>query len=105
MRILFFAPEILLSEPLGLMQLSAICKKDNHQTKLIILKKQSITKTIAEYHPDIVAYSAMTPDISLFIEADNLVRRWLRDNHQPIIRIMGGPHPTYFPEVLDQCQL
>lgn len=105
MKILFAIPEILLSDPLGLMQLSAICKKNNHQTKLVVFKKQSIIRSIAEYNPDIIAYSAMTPDISLFIKADNLVKRWLKDNNRSIIRIMGGPHPTYFPEVLNQIEL
>lgn len=105
MKILFVAPEILLSEPIGLMQLSAICKKNGHQTKLVLLKKQSIIKTLAEYNPQIIAYSAMTPDIDLFIEADNLIRSWLRNNNKSVVRIMGGPHPTYFPEILEQNQL
>ena len=105
MKILFVTPEILLSEPIGLMQLSAICKKNNHKTRLVVLKKQSIIDAIAEFSPDIIAYSVMTPDISLFIEADRLVKKWFEDRNKSVVRIMGGPHPTYFPEILNQQKL
>ena len=105
MKILFVIADIFLSEPIGLMQLSAICKKNNHSTKLITLKRHSILKTIAEFQPDIIGYSTMSPDVNSFIESDLLARTWIKNNNKHIIRIMGGPHPTYFPDILLKCDL
>lgn len=105
MKILFVIPELLLSEPLGLMRLSADCKKNGHQTRLAVLKKRSIIKEIEEYRPDLVGYSAMTPGAYLFKEADELVKKWQQKTGHKVIRIMGGPHPTYYPEVLRELNL
>lgn len=105
MKILFVVSDIFLSEPIGLMQLSAICKKNNHFTKLVTLKRHSILKSIIEFRPDIIGYSTMSPDVNAFIEADLLAKGWMKNNKKNIYRIMGGPHPTYFPEILMKCGL
>lgn len=105
MKILFIVPEILLATPLGVMQLSAICKENQFKTRLMVLKKESIIKVIEEYQPDIIAYSTMTPDAYLFKEADNLVKKWQEKTGKRVVRIMGGPHPTYFPDVFKELDL
>jgi len=105
MKILFVTADILLSEPLGIMQLSAICKQKGYETKLISLKKIRILKVLETYKPDIVAYSTMTPDEDLFIKADRSVKKYIKIKNKHIIRIMGGPHATYFPEILNKCVL
>jgi anaerobic magnesium-protoporphyrin IX monomethyl ester cyclase len=53
----------------------------------------------------VVAYSAMTPDEHLFVKADAIVRRWAIGIGRRVLRIMGGAHPTYFPEVLSKMNL
>ncbi len=105
MKILFVVSELILSEPIGVMQLSAICKRHGHSTKLISLKQHSLYKVLYNYMPDVIAYSAMTPDAYLFAKADSYVREWMRKNKKHLIRIMGGPHPTYFPKILSECDL
>ncbi|MFA5070503.1 MAG: radical SAM protein [Patescibacteria group bacterium] len=105
MKILFVIPELLLSEPLGLMRLSADCKKYGHQTKLAVLKKDSIIQKIEEFQPVLIGYSTMTPDAPLFKEADELVQKWRRRTGRKVYRIMGGPHPTFYPEVLSELNL
>lgn len=105
MKILFVVPDIYLSEPLGAMQLSAVCKKNGHSTKLITLKRHSILRAVSEYNPDIIAYSVMTPDADLFLKANSMLDTQLWNKKKPLIRIMGGPHATYFPEILRQCPL
>jgi anaerobic magnesium-protoporphyrin IX monomethyl ester cyclase len=105
MRILFVVEKILLSEPLGLMQLSSICRQQGHQTKLLSLIKTPVLKAIDEYNPDIIAYSAMTPSVGLFIRTDDLVKEYIKRSNKTVTRIMGGPHPTYFPNILAECEL
>jgi radical SAM superfamily enzyme YgiQ (UPF0313 family) len=105
MKLLFIVSELILSEPIGVMQLSAICKKHNHSTKLISLKQHNLYAALKEYSPDVIAYSVMTPDANLFVETDKLVKDWMKSHNKSLVRLMGGPHPTYFPEILDKCGL
>jgi len=105
MKILFVVEKIVLSEPLGVMQLSSICRQQNHHTRLVSLSKTPILRAIDEYNPDIIAYSTMTSSADLFIKADRLVKEYLKRSNKSVARIMGGPHPTYFPNILNECDL
>ena len=105
MKILFVIPELLLSEPIGLMRLSADCKQHGHQTKLVILKKSSLVQELETFRPDLIGYSVMTPDVGLFKEADEQVKAWQKRTNTKLVRIMGGPHPTYYPKVLEEFGL
>jgi len=105
MKILFIVSDIFLGEPMGVLQLSACLKRCNHETKLLALKKHSLREMLKNYDPDVIAYSVMSPESELFKKADVLVKGWVKEHNKKILRIMGGPHPTYFPEVLDQMRL
>ena len=105
MRVLFLVPRFFLAEPSGVLQLSAILKGDGHETKLLALKKHSLKKALDQYDPQIIAYSAMSTDATMFRKADSVIRTWADENTKRILRIMGGPHPTYFPEVLEEMKL
>ncbi len=105
MKVLFVVSELYFSEPLGVMQLSAVCKRAGYATKLCSLKDHSLRAALDGFVPDVVGYSTMTSDEKLFARADGIVRDWgRRRGHMPL-RIMGGPHPTYFPEVLGRLEL
>ena len=105
MRVLFVIADLYFSEPLGAMVLSGVCRNAGHRTKLAILEKQDIANLLGDFSPDVIAYSAMTPDEHLFIKADATVRRWALHNNRRVLRIMGGAHPTYFPDVLRKMNL
>ena len=105
MRILFVIADLYFSEPLGAMILSGVCKKAGHQTRLAILQQRPISELLTEFQPDVIAYSAMTPDEHLFVNADAIVRQWAQSCGRRVLRIMGGAHPTYFPEVLKKLRL
>lgn len=105
MRVLFVVADLFFSEPLGVMILSGVCRNVGHQTKLGILQTQDIAGILEEFAPDVVAYSAMTPDEHLFVKADATVRDWATKNSRRVLRVMGGPHPTYFPEILRKMNL
>jgi anaerobic magnesium-protoporphyrin IX monomethyl ester cyclase len=105
MRILFIIADIFLGEPLGVLQLSAILKAAGHETRLITLRRHSLPETLKVYQPDVVAYSAMSPESAYFEKADQFVRQWISISGLRVIRIMGGPHPTFFPEVVQEMSL
>lgn len=105
MRVLFVVADLYFSEPLGAMILSGVCRKAGHQTRLAVLQRGDIGIHLDAFKPDLVAYSAMTPDEHLFIEADATVRAWAQRHKRKVCRVMGGPHPTFFPQVLQKMQL
>ncbi len=72
---------------------------------LVSLKDHSLVNALNAFDPDVVAYSTMTPDERLFRKADGIVRSWMKKTGKEVPRIMGGPHPTYFNEVLQKMDL
>ena len=105
MKILFVISKIFFSEPLGVMQLSAICKKNGHTTRLVSLLDHSLIDVLNEYKPTLICYNTMSPDEELFAKADKIIKKWIESQDAVIFRVMGGAHPTYFPEVVDQLKL
>ncbi|MBF0415489.1 MAG: B12-binding domain-containing radical SAM protein [Magnetococcales bacterium] len=105
MRVLFVVADLFFSEPLGVMLLSAMVRKQGHQTRLVSLKRHRLAPVLQAFNPDVVAYSTMTPEEHLFIFADDVVRRHQVVSGKKIFRIMGGPHATFFQEVLIKMEL
>ncbi|MGE5505889.1 MAG: B12-binding domain-containing radical SAM protein [Actinomycetota bacterium] len=105
MKILFVTSHLFFSEPLGVMLLSAIAKKKGHQTRLCVLTRQPMEEALREFEPDLVGYSTITANEHIFVEGDNQVKEYMHATGRKVWRIMGGPHATYFPEVLDKMGL
>ena len=105
MKILFVINEIALSECVGAMTLIAICQTQGIKVGLVVLQRQKIESMLPKFAPDVVCYSAMTADIPNFRRADAVVKEWIAARNKPVLRIMGGAHPTFFPEVLPEMAL
>jgi radical SAM superfamily enzyme YgiQ (UPF0313 family) len=103
MRILLCVADVFLGEPNGVLQLSAILKRNGHEVKLLALRRQSLARLLTQWNPDIIAYSAMSPDIQLFLLADAQVCTWAQGRR--VLRVMGGAHATYFPQILTDLGL
>lgn len=97
MRILFVINNLGLMDPAGIAYLSAIAGEFGHERYLCILHNQDITKRIQEVKPDVIAYSLNS------CEADEVfeVHRQLV-KPTGIFSIMGGPHPTFYPESFEK---
>lgn len=105
MRVLFVISDIFLGEPIGVLQLSAIVKAEGHQSRLLPLRQQALAAALDREEPDLVAYSTMSPETALFAAADEVVRAWGGRRGRRPLRVMGGPHPTFFPEILEELDL
>lgn len=105
MRILFVIAGIYFQEPIGIMQLSAICKKKGHTTRLVVLDIHPLRHILHGFAPDMVCYSTMSADEPLFLRADQIVKEYQSETNTRVVRIMGGPHPTFFPSVLEKMDL
>ncbi|MBU0953710.1 MAG: B12-binding domain-containing radical SAM protein [Nanoarchaeota archaeon] len=96
MKVLFVLKDLKMCERLGIMYLSAVAKQAGHQTDLIATDLEDIHKKMKEYQPDILAYSLHTGEHPQIITFNNNLKK--RYN---FLSIFGGPHPTFFPEMID----
>jgi DNA repair photolyase len=92
MRILFIALREENVDPLSIELLSALARREGHETFLNILEHGNLEREIHTVKPDVVAYSAKTGEHNLLLQANEWIRSQLRDK---IIAIMGGPHATF----------
>ena len=100
MKVLFVVADIYFSEPLGIMILSAVCKEAGHNTRLAVVAHENLIEILDDFKPDLIAYSTMTSDENSFAHANDIIQAWSKEKGHPVKRIMGGPHPTYFPNVI-----
>jgi radical SAM superfamily enzyme YgiQ (UPF0313 family) len=83
---------------LGILQLCANLKANDHSCEIFLEERGWLTRVI-DFAPDITAYSCTTGQhrhaLQTIADLDKKAGR-----HIPTI--MGGPHPTFFPEVIRQ---
>ena len=84
-------------EPLGLLYISAILKKNNHQTKIAVIGQDDLAKVVKDFKPDVVAGSVMTGGQTEFLKIINELKQ---DNN--FLTLMGGTHPTFHPQAIEE---
>lgn len=99
LKVLFVLKEVGLTEPLGVMYLSSALKESGHKTFAIQFEKErNPFKKIAILKPDIVAYSITTGFHRYYLA----LNKEIKQRFPNIITLFGGPHPTFFPEIIDE---
>ncbi|MBI4860063.1 MAG: B12-binding domain-containing radical SAM protein [Candidatus Riflebacteria bacterium] len=101
MKILFVIKHVEYIDPMGVMLLSALARRKGHRTHLHALSDGDVGDAVRRVAPDVVAYSAMTGEHKYYLAANEVVKRHGRS----IFTIMGGPHPTFHPDVIDGSDL
>lgn len=84
-------------EYIGTMYLSAALKMHHHQTEVFIGNGKKIIQEIVRYKPDLLAFSCTTEMETWCIKIASKVKEQI-----PVKVILGGPHPTFFPEVIKE---
>ena len=82
-------------EPLGIMYLSSAIRKMGHETDLAITT-EDLERKVESFNPDFVGYSIMTGDQDFYSK----INKDLKSKFN-FFSIAGGPHPTFFPEFLE----
>ncbi len=83
-------------EPLGIMYIVSAIKQKGHKADLV-LTSENLEEKIQNYSPDFVLYSIMTGDQDFYSN----INKKLEQNND-FFSIAGGPHPTFFPEMLEK---
>jgi len=85
-------------EYMGPMYLSAMLKAHGHQCRLYILSEhKDYLEKMNEYDPDLIAFSTMTGPHKWVLKTAAKIKE---EVEKPII--LGGPHPTFFPEIIQE---
>ena len=94
MNVLFVTKEFDV-EPLGIMYLSSVLKEAGHQVDIAIAK--DVFTEMERFKPHIVGFSVMTGSQDIFIKLSREIKKKFNT-----LTLMGGPHPTFFPEVIEE---
>jgi len=86
-------------ECLGTISLIAKAKQMGFNASIAIGKDTELLKEVRSLRPRFVGFSCVTGVQNWALEMCRLIKMNVDQN---IITVMGGPHPTYFPEVLQQ---
>jgi radical SAM superfamily enzyme YgiQ (UPF0313 family) len=85
-----------IQESIGIANISAVLKANGHQTDLLLVSHaRHLVDDIRACDPDLVAFSALT---GVHRSIEDLAR--LVKDHFDVPVIVGGPHPTYSPDML-----
>ncbi|MFQ5735247.1 MAG: B12-binding domain-containing radical SAM protein [Thermodesulfobacteriota bacterium] len=98
LKILFVIKDVEYIDPMGIMLLSALAKEKGHVTSAAVLAERNLSTRIRAFKPDVVAFSAKTGEHKYYIAANDTVK----SIDEKIFTIMGGPHPTFFPDIIEK---
>jgi radical SAM superfamily enzyme YgiQ (UPF0313 family) len=98
MKILFLSFDYL-TQPLGIASLSAVLLKAGHSCEVAALADTARQdELLRDFRPDILCLSLITGQHALFIERT----RQIKKAYPQLLVLAGGPHPTFYPECIDE---
>jgi len=101
MRILFVCKDINLSQPMGILSLSAVLRAHGHHTGLALAERRGFLARVRDFQPDVLAYSVTTGFHGYYLDLNRRLRAYLAGNGKPALTLIGGPHATFFPEMVE----
>jgi radical SAM superfamily enzyme YgiQ (UPF0313 family) len=96
MRILFVEKQIDY-EPLGLLYLSSVLRRAGHDVRLAVASDQDPVAIAQEWQPAVVGYSVYTGSQGYYRDLNLRIKE-----ATDVVSVFGGPHPTYFPEYVEE---
>jgi len=88
-----------LTQPLGIASLSAALAQAGHSTEVAALRDiPRQQKLLQDFKPDILCLSLITGQHPLFLER----ARRIKAEHPHLLVLAGGPHPTFYPECIEE---
>jgi anaerobic magnesium-protoporphyrin IX monomethyl ester cyclase len=96
-RVLFVIQQIDY-EPQGIMHLSSALKAAGHQVELAVAAHHDPVAIAHDWQPDVAAYSVITGSQRYYLD----LNRQLKAELSTVFSVFGGPHPTFFPEMVEE---
>jgi anaerobic magnesium-protoporphyrin IX monomethyl ester cyclase len=97
MHISFIFDNIILShQPLGASYISSVLKEAGHEVSVININHDNYLDQIRNFSPDIIAYTLATSHAPSFLDINQQIK-----NEYKCISLFGGPHPIFFPQMIE----
>jgi anaerobic magnesium-protoporphyrin IX monomethyl ester cyclase len=97
LHLLFIVKEID-NEPHGILQISSLAKQAGHQVSLVVATEKDPLAAAQRLRPDVLGYTVYTGTHHWYLETNRRLRAALPG----VLSIFGGPHPTFFPELIEE---
>jgi anaerobic magnesium-protoporphyrin IX monomethyl ester cyclase len=97
MHILFVVKEID-NEPHGILLISSLLKQGGHEVSLVVATEEDPVEAALRLQPDVLGYTVYTGPHTWYLELNEHIRSQLPG----VFSVFGGPHPTFFPEMIDR---
>jgi anaerobic magnesium-protoporphyrin IX monomethyl ester cyclase len=96
-RVLFVAQQTDY-EPQGIMYLSSALKTAGHEVDLAVATHQDPVEMARQFEPHVAAYSVITGSQRYYLDVNRRIKREV----DGVFSVFGGPHPTFFPEMVEE---
>lgn len=97
LHVLFVVKEID-NEPLGILIISSVLKQAGHRVSLVVATEEDPLAAAVRLQPDVLGYTVYTGSHRWYLD----LNRRLRAQLPGVLAIFGGPHPTFFPEMVQE---
>src|SRR4051812_46472737 len=95
-KVLFVVKEIEGSEPLGALYVAGCLQRAGHECRFVGTRGNDVADEVARFSPRVIAYGTTTGLHRYYLG----LNAHLKTRFPDVISLMGGPHPTYFPDVI-----
>lgn len=93
-----FIHRMVYQDPLSIMYLAAALTEAGHEAHFVdVALDPDWEDHVVALRPDVVGYSIITGSQKGYLELNRKLKRRLR-----FLSLWGGPHPTFFPEFIDE---
>ena len=80
-----------------MLYLSSVLRQAGHQVRLAIASDQDVVAVARDWGPDVLGYSVYTGSQLYYRDLNQRIRAAV-----DAVSVFGGPHPTYFPEFVQE---
>jgi len=97
LHLLFIVKEVD-NEPKGILLISSMLKQAGHRVSLVVSTEEDPVEAAVRLQPDVLGYTVYTGPHTWYLELNQRIRAQLPG----VFSIFGGPHPTFFPEMIER---
>jgi anaerobic magnesium-protoporphyrin IX monomethyl ester cyclase len=94
-KVLFIVKDLTGAEPIGALYIAGSLLEAGHDCRFTGSRGDEALREVRRFRPDVVAYSATTGLHQYYLG----LNARLKEEHS-FLSLMGGAHPTYYPEVI-----
>jgi len=95
---LLFIVKAIDNEPHGILLISSLLKREGHRVSLVVASEEDPVEAALRLQPDVLGYTVYTGPHSWYLDLNRHIKAQLPG----VFSIFGGPHPTFFPEMIEQ---